>query len=151
MNHVDHLNIVVTDLFRSIRFYTEALDFTLQRTGELTGDWIETITGVTGVSAEVAFLVPPSGAPRIELLQYHAPKGANPEANSAPNTVGLRHLAFRVDDMDAAVRKVEKAGATLISPPTTVPGAVITHDHGRKTLCYFHDPDGVLLELASYS
>jgi hypothetical protein len=39
----------------------------------------------------------------------------------------------------------------FIGPPASVPGDVVTHDAGRKRLCYLHDPDGVILELAEYS
>jgi len=38
----------------------------------------------------------------------------------------------------------------MIGPPVSPPSSVIRHDTGQKTLCYFHDPDGVLLELAQY-
>ena len=27
---------------------------------------------------------------------------------------------------------------------------VVTHDAGHKMLCYFHDPDGILLEITEY-
>jgi hypothetical protein len=36
----------------------------------------------------------------------------------------------------------------LVSEPVEVPFAVGTL--GRKKLCYFHDPDGTLLEVAAY-
>jgi methylmalonyl-CoA/ethylmalonyl-CoA epimerase/glyoxylase I family protein len=60
---------------------------------------------------------------------------------------GVRHFAFNVDDMDEAVARLQNAGVRFVSPPVTVPFAV----NGKtKRLCYFHDPDGTLLEIAEY-
>ncbi len=41
-------------------------------------------------------------------------------------------------------------GVKLLGEPVVVPEAVVTHDAGHKMLCYFHDPDGVLLEITEY-
>ena len=71
-------------------------------------------------------------------------------ANSRPNTVGLRHLALRVADVHAAVERLKAAGVTMLGGPMTVPTGSVTHDAGHKTLCYFLDPDGAVLELAQY-
>lgn len=70
--------------------------------------------------------------------------------NSLPNTMGLRHIAFRVGDIKTLYQKLKDAGVHLFGEPVTVPGDVIKHDAGQKTLLYFTDPDGVILELAEY-
>jgi glyoxylase I family protein len=103
-----------------------------------------------GVKGRVAYVVAPAGEPRIELLCYDAPAGENPAANHRANTVGLRHIALRVDDMAAMTAKLRAAGVTLFSDPVKVPHGVVRHDQGEKTLVYFPDPDGVILELAEY-
>ena len=150
VKHVDHINIVVPDLERSVRFYTEALGLRETRRARLTGDWIEAIVGLKGVEADVAFVQPPGGGPRIELIQYHAPLGETFPAHSRPNTHGLRHIAFQIDNMAEMRGRLEAAGVHFFGPPVQVPGGVVEHDDGRKSLCYFLDPDGVLLELAAY-
>lgn len=147
---IDHINIVVSDLERSVRFYTEVLGFRETRRAFLEGDWIERIVGVPGVRARVVYVVAPAGEPRIELLRYETPAGEDPVANRRANTIGLRHIALRVDDMAATVAKLKAAGATLFSEPVRVPAGVVKHDAGDKTLVYFLDPDGVILELAEY-
>ena len=147
---IDHINFVVTDLERSVRFYTEFLGFRESKRAHLEGDWIESIVGLKGVVADVAFVIAPAGEPRIELLCYKSPKGEALPANSLANTVGLRHIAFRVDDIHAVVSKLKDAGVKLLGEPVVVPETVVTHDAGHKMLCYFHDPDGVLLEVTEY-
>jgi glyoxylase I family protein len=147
---VDHINIVVTDLECSLRFYTELLGFTKTKEAYLEGEWIDRIVGLRGVKARAVFIVAPAGEPRIELLGYESPHGESPSANARANTIGLRHIAFRVDDMAATVAKLRTAGVTVFSDPVRVPDGVVQHDAGEKTLVYFLDPDGVILELAQY-
>ncbi len=147
---IDHLNIVVSDLERSVKFYTKVLGFEQTNSAHLEGDWVESIVGLKGVSADVAFIVAPAGEPRIELLCYKSPTGESIPENSLANTVGLRHIALRVDDIHSSAQKLKDAGVKLLSEPVTVPTSVVTHDAGHKMLCYFHDPDGVLLEITEY-
>ncbi len=147
---IDHLNIVVTDLARSVRFYTELLGFHLVKEARLEGAWIDRIVGLAGVRGRVAYIVAPAGEPRIELLCYDAPPGADPADNRRANTVGLRHIALRVDDIAATAAKLQAAGVAFFSDPVKVPAGVVRHDQGEKTLVYFLDPDGVILELAEY-
>jgi glyoxylase I family protein len=147
---IDHLNIVVTDLARSLAFYTNVLGFTKTREAYLEGEWIDRIVGLKGVRARAAFIVAPAGEPRIELLEYRAPAGGSSAQNSRANTIGLRHIALRVDDMKVMVERLRAAGATVFSEPVRVPAGVVQHDAGEKTLVYFLDPDGVILELAEY-
>ena len=147
---VDHINIVVTELERSLRFYTEVLGFRRTKEAYLEGEWIDRIVGLPGVKARAVFIVAPAGEPRIELLEYFAPKGTASSANSHSNTPGLRHIALRVDDMNATVARLRAAGVQVFSDPVRVPPGVVQHDAGEKTLVYFLDPDGVILELAQY-
>jgi catechol 2,3-dioxygenase-like lactoylglutathione lyase family enzyme len=147
---IDHINIVVADLERSVRFYTELLGFRLMKEATLQGEWIDRIVGLKGVQGRVAYVVAPDGEPRIELLHYEAPAGSAVAVNSSANTRGLRHIALRVDDIMAVVAKLQAAQVEFFSEPVRVPAGVVRHDQGEKTLVYFLDPDGVILELAQY-
>lgn len=150
MRALDHVNIVVADLPRSLRFYCDVLGFRQTHDVVMEGEWIEAIVGLRGVKGLVAMVEAPAGGPRIELLQYVAPAGVALPENSRPNTRGLRHLAFRVDDIAATVARLRAAGVTLFSDPVRVPAGVVKFAAGDKTLVYFLDPDGVILELAEY-
>ena len=147
---IDHINLVVSDLDRSVKFYTELLGFKKTNSVHLEGEWIESIVGLKGVVADVVFIVAPAGEPKVELLCYKSPIGDSIPSNSLANTVGLRHIALRVDDIQAASKKLKDAGVKLLSEPIAVPTTVVAQNPVRKTLCYFHDPDGVLLEIAEY-
>lgn len=147
---IDHLNIVVADMERSLRFYTEVLGFTKTKEAHLEGEWIERIVGLQGVKAHAVFIVSPGGEPRIELLRYETPAGTWLPENSRANTLGLRHFALRVDGIEAMTDRLRAAGITVWGAPTRVPNGVVQFDTGNKTLVYFLDPDGVIVELAEY-
>jgi catechol 2,3-dioxygenase-like lactoylglutathione lyase family enzyme len=147
---IDHINIVVADLERSVRFYCDVLGFRKTHDVYMEGDWIEQIIGLRGVQGLVAFVEPPGGGVRIELLEYRAPVGVALPENSRPNTRGLRHIAFRVEHIGAMAARLRAAGVTLFSDPVRVPGGVVKFAAGDKSLLYFLDPDGVVLELAEY-
>ena len=97
---VDHINLVVSDLERSVHFYTELLGFKEIRRTRLEGHWIESIIGLKNVSATVVYIVAPAGEPRLELLCYESPSGEVLPAHSLANTIGLRHIALRVKNRE---------------------------------------------------
>lgn len=145
---IDHINIVVSDMERSVRFYSEMLGLKRGFEVMLEGAWIDTVTGLAHARAHCVFMETDDPGVRLELLQYLAPTGDGLAANTLPYTTGIRHLAFTVADLDALVARLRGAGVPLVSDPVAVPFAVSTM--GRKRLCYFHDPDGTLLEAAAY-
>ena len=148
---IDHVNIVVSDLAVSLEFYTKILGFRETRRASLKGKWIDEIVGLKDVEGEVAYVVAPAGEPRLELLHYKQPSGEALALNAQANTIGLRHIALRTDDIEAVISRLRDAGVKVFSDAVTVPQGVVEHDAGDKKLCYFLDPDGVILELAQYT
>jgi catechol 2,3-dioxygenase-like lactoylglutathione lyase family enzyme len=152
MIRIDHINIVVTDMERSVRFYSELLGLRRGFETTLEGEWVERVTGLPGARAHCVFLETDDPTVRLELLQYLSPTGQCIEANRLPNTQGLRHLAFTLEDLatlNAVLERLRAAGVEVVSDPVVVPFRVA--NLGRKRLCYFYDPDGTVLELAAYA
>ncbi|MCH2176478.1 MAG: VOC family protein [Lentisphaeria bacterium] len=148
--NVDHINIVVKDLDRTIHFYCDILGFDLLMRRRFSGEWIDGIVALEGVDAEVAFVRPKGGGVRIELLQYHHPLGARPKQQGIANTLGIRHIAFRVENINKLQENLEAAGVEFVSRVFAVPGQVVQGQANEKSLCYFHDPEGNLLEFTQY-
>ena len=147
---IDHVNLVVADLPRMLAFYRDALGMTVTKEVTIGGDWIGKTVGLSDVRAEVVYLELPSG-PRIELIRYLSPDAVRVPGVDRPNAIGLRHLAFRVDDIDAATGRLGRAGVELFSDVQTVPDSQVTYAGGvRKRLVYFRDPEGNILELCEY-
>jgi catechol 2,3-dioxygenase-like lactoylglutathione lyase family enzyme len=150
LSSIDHVNLVVADLPRALAFYRDVLGFTVTKQVTISGDWIGRTVGLQNVSAEVVYLDLPSG-PRIELLRYITPDAIRAHGVDRPNTLGLRHLAFKVDDVDAAAARLGAAGVAFFSDVQTVPDSQVTYAGGvRKRLVYFRDPEGNILELCEY-
>ena len=147
---IDHINIVVADLPAMVDFYTRALGLTVTKQVTINGPWIQRVVGLADVEADVVYLEAPAG-PRVELIHYRHPPGTRPAALEQPNTLGLRHLAFRVSDIEAVAEQLSDAGATVHGQVEHVPDAQVTYAGGvRKRLIYFDDLEGNLLELCEY-
>lgn len=146
---IDHVNLVVRDLSGMTRFYHDVLGFTVTKEVTISGQWIDEVVGLTDVLADVVYLDLAMG-PRIELISYAKPVGEAVGANDA-NTPGIRHLAFRVSDIDAMATRLRDFQVSLGSEIATVPPTQVSYVGGaRKRLVYFHDPEGNLLELCEY-
>jgi len=148
MSRLDHVNIVVADLERAARFYEHVFGWRRGFSATLRGEWIERVSGLSAVQGDCLFLVSPDGGARLELLRYVSPSGAHLTENSRANTLGVRHIAFEVDDLELTLSKVRELGIEPLSPPVEVPFRV--GNLGAKRLAYFHDFDGVLVEAAAY-
>jgi catechol 2,3-dioxygenase-like lactoylglutathione lyase family enzyme len=147
---IDHVNLVVEDLEGMLAFYRGALGLTVTKRATITGEWIGAVVGLGDVHADVVYLDFPSG-PRIELIRYNRPTLPRPQNVEKPQAPGLRHMAFKVDDIDAAAARLLAAGVRLFSNVQTVPDTQVTYAGGiRKRLVYFADPEGNLLELCEY-
>src|SRR5439155_13256019 len=70
--------------------------------------------GTGGVRVDFAMMEAPDGHGRLELVKFHAPSGPDGDRNAPANTPGIRHLAFVVDDIDAAVAGLRAHGGALV-------------------------------------
>lgn len=116
---VDHMGFAVSSLAESIRFWTEALGFMLQRQSEMGGDFLHRVTGVDDPSVRTAIVKAPDGFV-VELLEYSRGRqnGAVPDSAGA---IGATHLALNVEDIHAAIIRVEAAGWKAKGHPQPIP------------------------------
>lgn len=150
---IDHVNIVVSNMDRSVEFYTR-LGLTKSLDTFISGAWVANVIGIQdeNLKARVVFMDPDTGNARLELIQYIAPQGQGVPANSYSNTVGVRHFALVVDDIARTYQELLGEGVTFFSEPQEVTGnKAVAARIGRKIQVYLLDPDGVIVELAQYS
>ena len=147
---IDHINLVVQDLDGMIAFYRDVLGLKLSKQVTISGDWIGATVGLKDVQADVVYLDLDAG-PRIELIRYNRPALDRPADVDQPNAPGLRHFAFRVDDIDGLVARLKERGVKFFADVQSVPDSQVTYAGGiRKRLIYFQDPEGNLLEFCEY-
>jgi catechol 2,3-dioxygenase-like lactoylglutathione lyase family enzyme len=139
IQRMEHLGIVVDDLAAATAFFVE-LGLELQGEGAVEGGWVDRIVGLEGVRVDYAMLETPDGHGRLELVKFHSPSVRRGDRDAPANTLGIRHLAFAVDDIDAAVASVRARGGELV-------GGVERYGDIYR-LCYVRGPEGIIVELA---
>lgn len=144
---VRSIGIVVSDLDRSVEFYTGVLGFARVGEHEHAGKSLERLTGIFGARVRVATLR--LGEETITLTQYLAPEGRPVPADSRSNDRWFQHIAIVVSDMDRAYarlreHRVRHASSGPQTLPAWNPGA------GGIAAFYFKDPDGHVLEVIHF-
>jgi catechol 2,3-dioxygenase-like lactoylglutathione lyase family enzyme len=73
-------------------------------------------------------------------MKFRAPSAREGDQNAPPNTLGIRRIAFGVDDIDAAVAGLRARGTELL-------GEVERYADSYR-LCYVRGPEGIIIMLA---
>lgn len=118
-----HVAVICSDYGRSKRFYTEVLGLAV----------VAEAYRAARDSYKLDLRLP-DGA-QVELFSFPDP----PPRPSYPEACGLRHLAFAVADVDAAVAALASHG--VAAEPVRV------DEFTGKRFTFFADPDGLPLEL----
>ena len=144
---VDSVAITVSDLDRSVDFYSKVLNFQKISEYEGAGEGYEHLEGVFGVRIRAARMQ--LGDEKIELTEYLAPKGRPAPADSRGNDRWFQHIAIIVSDMDMAYawlrqNKVQHAS----SGPQRLPDW--NKNAAGIQAFYFRDPDGHFLEILAF-
>ncbi|MFZ7175003.1 VOC family protein [[Pasteurella] aerogenes] len=117
-----HVALIVSDYERSKHFYTEVLGAQIiQETYR---------TARKSYKLDLAF----ADGSQIELFSFPSP----PARMTAPEACGLRHLAFKTDNIDSAITYLAKNG--VLCEPIRIDELT-----GRR-FTFFRDPDGLPLE-----
>lgn len=139
VRRIDHVGIIVNDLDAAKAFF---LDLGLEVLGEggLEGELLDRVAGLNDAKTSLVMLGTPDGQANIELVAFHRPADKQVPQHLAANILGIRHIAFVVEDIEAVVAKLEERGAAAFSP-------VQRYEDSYK-LCYIRGPEGIIIELA---
>lgn len=139
IQRLENVGIVVDDLDLVAGFFVD-LGMTLIGKDTVEGDWVDRVVGLDGVRCHIAMLQTRDGHGRLELLQYDNPPVRRGEPAAPQNTLGIRRLAFNVDNLDAAVASVRSRGCELA-------GEIVQYGDMYR-LCYVTGPEGIVVMLA---
>jgi catechol 2,3-dioxygenase-like lactoylglutathione lyase family enzyme len=120
---LEHVNLTVADLDRSIAFYCDLLGFHVRWRGKTTD------------GTDAAHV----GDDRCYLALFQARQSGSPDSDY--ERVGINHFGFVVDDLDLARSRLTDAGVKPHFEPSYEPGHRL----------YFFDPDGIEVELVQYA
>jgi glyoxylase I family protein len=122
ISQIDHVAINVNDIRKSIDFYSRILG-------------LQQLQTVDCGEFDITYFALPGGT-RLELFDYHGKNHAAPRDESE---VGLRHIAFQVEDVAQQERLLRDAGVEITLPTCDLPNL------GARVLLFL-DPNGVTLE-----
>lgn len=120
---IHHIAIITDDYGTSKKFYTEVLGFEI----------IREVYRKERDSFKLDLSV--NGKYQIELFSFPQPR----ERGSNPESKGLRHLAFAVDDIEEQVKELKSKGVLVED--------IRTDEYTNKKFTFFSDPNGQPLEL----
>ena len=126
-----HVNLNVTDLKRSEKFYTEILGLHVSDRREGAIVWMN--FGQYRAGHNYAF---------HDVALYQVSQGPPEDFRKR---VGMNHAAFRlrtVEEVDQAAEFLKSKGVKVLKGP-------LTHSEDMDRYLYFEDPDGNVLELVA--
>ena len=121
LKRIDHTAVTISDMERSLKFYTEVLGFERHQTIKMPELYIEYLK--LGDS----------------LLELFAVKDAGGDPRREINQLGFQHLCILSDDVDGDAAKLKEQGVEFTMAPQEAEGV--------KKIAFFEDPDGVKIEL----
>lgn len=141
---VEAVGMTVSDMERSVEFFSKVLSFEKIGDVEVAGSEYERLQGVFGARMRVARMR--LGGEVIELTEYLAPQGRPIPVDSRANDRWFQHIAIVVSDMDKAYQQLRTHKVKHASTgPQTIPAS--NQAAAGIRAFYFKDPDGHSLEI----
>ena len=142
MSHIrrfDHVGITVADIDMVTAFFV-GLGCEVEGRMFIDGQFVDTVIGSPNSRSEIVMLRPPDGGTGLELSSFIRPKHEPGLPDAVSNVLGLRNVAFEVDDLQAAVDQVAADGYGLV-------GGMGQYE-GIWRMAYVRGPEGIIVSLA---
>lgn len=135
----DHVGITVADLDLAIAFFV-TLGLEVEGRMFMEGEFVDTVIGIADSRSEICMLRSPDGGTGLELSSFVRP-GHEPGSPAAMSTeLGLRNVAFEVQDLQGALERLAVDGYGLV-------GGVGQYEHIWR-MAYVRGPEGIIVSLA---
>lgn len=138
----DHVGITVADLDAAIAFFT-ALGFETVGRMEIEGEFLDTVCGIPDARTEIAMLRLPgsdAGSTALELSRFIRPAPVPGSPDAMANELGLRNVAFEVDDLGPILDRLAADGYGVV-------GGVGEYE-AMWRMAYVRGPEGIVVALA---
>ncbi|HEX5860423.1 MAG TPA: VOC family protein [Nocardioides sp.] len=106
----------------------------------LEGEFVDTVCGIPDSRTEIVMLKPPDDGTRLELSRFVRPDSVPGSAEAMANELGLRSVAFEVDDLQATVDRAAAEGYGLV-------GGIGEYENAWR-MAYVRGPEGIIVALA---
>ena len=139
VTNVSHFGICVSDLDKSIQFYCAVLGFKETRRRKVTDEQVRRLLEFDEpLDMELVFVE--MGDVRLELIHLKRPKPL-PRASDDFNRLGFTHLSVWVDDFDATIAQLERAGVAVRQH------TIGSYTEANRRFAFCSDPDGQRVEI----
>jgi catechol 2,3-dioxygenase-like lactoylglutathione lyase family enzyme len=137
MTNIRHTGIVVTDINKSIDFYSQYFGFQVKKDMLERGEYIDNFCAMNDVSVRTVKMALENGN-MIELLDFVSHREDNQDKKI--NQIGCTHIALTVDNLDYLYDRMSNDGVHFNCAPQSSPDGM-----AKATFCT--DPDGTFIEL----
>jgi len=135
----DHVGITVADLDTATAFFV-GLGLEVEGRMLMEGEFVDTVIGIPDSRSEIVMLRPPGGGTGLELSSFARPEHQPGSPGAMSTELGLRNVAFEVDDLQAAVDGLAAGGYGLV-------GGIGQYEHAWR-MAYVRGPEGIIVSLA---
>ena len=135
----DHVGITVGDIDTATAFFI-GLGLEVEGRAFMEGEFVDTVTGIPGSRSHIVSLRPLDGGTGLELSSFVAPAHEPGSPGAMANELGLRNVAFEVDDLQATIDELAADGYGLV-------GGVGQYENIWR-MAYVRGPEGIIVALA---
>lgn len=136
----DHIGITVADLDLVTAFFIGLGLHVEGRVDGMEGEFLETVCGVKDSRTNIVMLKSEDSSVGIELSSFEKPAHEPGNPHAMANELGLRSIAFEVDDLQEMLAGLEAQGYGLV-------GGVGEYE-GVWKMAYVRGPEGLTVALA---
>jgi len=135
----DHVGITVADLDTATAFFV-GLGLEIEGRMSMEGEFVDTVIGIPNSRSEIVMLRPPGGGTGLELSSFTHPDHEPGSPDAMSTELGLRNVAFVVDDLQATVDRLAADGYGLV-------GGIGQYENMWR-MTYVRGPEGIIVALA---
>lgn len=137
----DHVGITVADLATVTEFFVcLGLEGGAGEPMSVEGEFLDTVISIPDSRTRIVMLSAPGGGTTLELSSFDRPDHTQGSPAAMANELGLRNVAFEVDDLDATIHQLAEDGYGLV-------GGVGRFEHSWR-MAYVRGPEGIIVSLA---
>ena len=135
----DHVGITVADLDAVTAFFV-GLGLEVEGRTFVEGEFLDTVCGIPNSRTEIVMLRTLGGGTGVELSSFIRPDHRPGSPNAMANELGLRSVAFEVEDLRGIVGRLATAGYGLV-------GGIGEYENVWR-MAYVRGPEGLIVALA---
>jgi catechol 2,3-dioxygenase-like lactoylglutathione lyase family enzyme len=139
VRNFDHIGVTVADIDRVTHFFVD-LGFEMEGRTFLEGEFLDTVIGMPDSRTELVMLRPPNGGTGLELARFVRPDHEPGSPQAMANELGLRSVAFEVDDLEGMLERLAADGYKLVGG--------VGHYEGMWRMASVRGPEGIIVSLA---